>query len=665
MPIIVKPNARPPAAPPAAKSLLDAVNSGNVKPYKYSNGLKLKPGEPQHDMIRDEVMARAQQAHDEMSGRYASWNKIDEQLTAYIDLSAYDVDDEGDSVANATTGDPNKPVSIVVPVSYAILETLLTHLVTAFLDQPMFQYNGTGPEDVIGAMLMEHVIKVQTQKARMAANVHTMFRDALVYGIGPASPTWTTKHGYRRVGNPTGFVSRLQGFIQTGLSRNRERVVRFEGNELHNINPYNYLPDTSVSADETERMEYVGYVRRENKMEALVRENSDDTYFNGRYLEFIKGRSVFGTDESQRDRDDVHQDWDSTNRNEVDTIYMYITLVPSDWGLSKSTIPEDWLFAVSGDQVVTAAAPVNLDHGQKPIVCYAPDYDGYSAAPISKMEMSFGLQHLANFMFNSHVANVRKALNDMLVVDPTLINVNDVLNPSPAKVLRLRKNAWGKGVQGAVEQLKITDVTNRHIEESMLIMQIAQNYAGATDAAMGAPRTTSERVSATEFRGNQIAALSRLEKAARVAGYQVWLPLGEQIASNTQQLMTQETWVEIVGRHEEDLRSMLNIPPEESRVGVEPDDLLVNYDVMVNDGSLPNQGDPQTWAQVFQVIAQQPALAQQLDIVRIFKHWARLSGAPNVEDFVIRNRPNFSVVSDEEAAQQAEAGNLVPVEEVA
>ncbi len=665
MPIVVRPNARTPVQLKKSESLQNAVRSGNVKPYRYPGKLKLKPGDPTHDMIRDEVMARAQQAHSEMSGRYASWNKVDEQLTAYVDLSSYDLDEDGDSVANSVTGDPNKPVSIVVPVSYAILETLLTHLVTAFLDQPMFQYNGTGPEDVVGAMLMEHVVKVQTQKSRMAANVHTMFRDALVYGIGPVSPQWATQHGYRRVGNPTGFFSQLRGFVQTGLSRDRERIVRFEGNELHNISPYNYLPDTSVSADETQRMEFAGYVRRENRMEALVRENGDDTYFNGRYLEFISGRSIYGTDESKQDRDDVRQDWDDGYNNEVDVVYMYITIIPKEWSLGASEIPEDWLFAVAGDQVVTAAAPVNLDHGQKPIVCYAPDYDGYSAAPISKMEMSYGLQHLANFLFNSHVANVRKALNDMLIVDPTLINVNDVLNPSPARVLRLRKQAWGKGVQGAVEQLKITDVTARHIDESMLIMQLAQNYSGATDAITGAPRRTSERVSATEFKGNQVAALSRLEKAARVAGFQVWLPLGEQIASNTQQLMTQDTWVEIVGRHEDDLREMLQIPDSESRVGVEPDDLLINYDVMVNDGSLPNQGDPQLWAQVLQVTSQNPALAQNLNVVNIFKHWARLAGAPNVQDFMIRNRQSISVQPDEEVAAAAEAGNLAPVGAVA
>ena len=665
MPVIVRPNSRTPVLLPKSETLQSAVRSKNVRPYRYPGRRKLKPGDKTHDMIRDEVMARAQQSHSQMSGRYASWNKVDKQLTAYIDLSAYDKDEDGDSVANSLTGDPNKPVSIVVPVSYAILETLLTYLVTAFLDQPMFQYNGTGPEDVIGAMLMEHVIKVQTQKARMAANVHTMFRDALVYGIGPASPVWATKHGYRRVGNPSGFFSQVRGFVQTGLSKDRERVLRFEGNELHNISPYNYLPDTSVSANATDRMEFVGYLRRENKMEALTRENSDPTYFNGRYLSYISGRSIYGQDESERDRDSVHRDWETSYSNEVDVIYMYITIIPAEWDLGASEIPEDWLFAVAGDQVVTAAAPVNLDHGQKPVVCYAPDYDGYSAAPISKMEMSYGLQHLANFMFNSHVANVRKALNDMLVVDPTLINVNDVLNPSPAKVIRLRKNAWGKGVQGAVEQLRITDVTSRHIEESMLIMQIAQNYSGATDGLQGAPRRTSERVSATEFKGNQIAALSRLEKAARVAGFQVWLPLGEQIASNTQQLMTQETWVELVGRHEDYLRAEFGVGPEVTRVGVEPDDLLINYDVMVNDGSLPNQGDPQLWAQVFQVVAQQPALAQKLNVVNLFKHWARLAGATNVEDFVLKNQPNIGVVSDEEAAAQAEAGNFAPIEEVA
>jgi hypothetical protein len=634
----------------------------NPRVNRYPKKLKLRPGEKLHDMLRDEVLRRGQTSHAQMSQRHDSWNKVDQQLTAFIPLSEYDKLETGDSVQ---TLDENKPISIVVPVSYAVLETLLTHLTAAYLDLPHFRYQGTGPEDELGAMLLEQNIMHQNAKAGVAANLHTMFRDALVYGVGAVSPIWTVKEGFRRIPEPTGFMSQLAGFMRTGTEKRRERYVKFEGNTVHNISPYSYLPDTAVSAPETDRMEYVGYLREETINELLSREATDDTWFNARYLEFIDGHSVIGADYSKRDRDGVMQDYSNSTRSHMDVIYMYISLIPDQWDLGSETIPQDWLFGLAGDEVIVAASPIGLDHNEKPILTYAPDYDGYSAAPISKLETVYGMQHVANFLFNSHIANVRKAINDMLIVDPELVNINDVLNPSPAKVIRLRKRAWGRGVQGAVEQLKINDITGGHLQEGSLLMQLVQNYSGATDSLQGAQRRGSERVSATEFRGTQLAALSRLEKAARVAGFQVMSKMGEQMASNTQQFQQEETWLEIKGRNEEDLRAILageGLRPQDNKVMASPEDLLIAYDVLVNDGSLPNQGDPQLWAQMFQVIGQQPELQAQFDTVRIFKHWARLSGAKNVEDFVRRNpQAAPQVVEDEEVQRQREAGNLVEI----
>ena len=44
------------------------------------------------------------------------------------------------------------------------------------------------------------------------------------------------------------------------------------------------------------------------------------------------------------------------------------------------------------------------------------------------MEILQGMQTIVDWMFNSHVVNVRKAINDVLVIDPYLLNVNDLEN---------------------------------------------------------------------------------------------------------------------------------------------------------------------------------------------------------------------------------------------
>ena len=58
-------------------------------------------------------------------------------------------------------------------------------------------------------------------------------------------------------------------------------------------------------------------------------------------------------------------------------------------------------------------------------------------------------------------------------------------------------------------------------------------------------------------------------------------------------------------------------------------------------------------------------MAQQFDMVRIFKHIARNLGAKDVNEFVMKGgvmQP--TQMPDEQVLQQAQAGNLMPVSEL-
>jgi len=658
MPITLLPRAHDSGGFPRARGQ-EKFRKASFK-YDYPRGVKLRPGDPAHDLIRDEVMARAQLARDEMSRRYPAWEKLDEQLTSYIPLSEYDKDFKGDSLQN---DDPNKPISIVVPVSQAVLDTMLSYLVTAFLDEPVLKFEGTGPEDKLGAAVMEHVIMVNSRKAKLGLGLHTLFRDGMVYGVAAAQPVWTTRTAHRQVARADGFFSQLAGFFKTGSDRERQEYVKFEGNVLHNIDPYSMFPDVSVSPHDLQRGEYFGFIRRENTMELLGRERLDSQFFNGKYVQLLEdGRSHLGGDNSKRDKDGVWTDGnEGPYRNRADTIYMAVNIIPAEWKIGNREYPEWWFFGVTADSVVITAQPLDYDHGMLPFLSFAPTFDGYSASPISSLENVYGMQHLVNFLYNIMIANQRKSVNNMFVVDPEMVNLNDLRNPGPGKHIRLRKRAWGRGVQNAIEQLRVDDLTRGNIQDAAFLQQLIQNFSGATDGLQGVQRRTSERVSATEFRDTRMAALNRIERIARLAGIMFFQDMGEQYASNTQQFMTEETWVALKGRHEEDLRRILGVEdPSIAEVMASPEDLLVRYDVLVNDGSLPNSGDPQLWSQMFINISQNEALLQEFDVVRIFEHWAKLAGAKNTQDFR-RRQLNAQVISDEEALRERERGNLVPL----
>jgi len=612
----------------------------------------LRPGTETHDRIRDLVLEFARNSYARISARHESWQQIDQMLTAYIPT-----DEAEDRIKEK---DSRKPVSIVVPLSYATLDTLLTYVTAAFLDSPIFKYEGIGPEDVLGARLLERVVDHQARRAKMAIQLHTMFRDAFAYGFGAVNVGWNREYGYRRDVKENGFFSPVMGFVRRGQDRLRSRKLIFEGNELQNIDPYSYLPDVGVPIQDVQRGQAAGWCRRENRMEILEREAGDNSFFNGRYVNHISGKSFLSTDQSARDRYGVGSDEQMAAMYKVvDVIYMYMDIIPSELGVGTSQYPEKWFFGVAGDSVVIKADPQGEDHNKFPLAICAPDYDGYSVTPISRLEMVYGMQHLINFLYNSHVTNIRKALNDMFVADPELVNLNDLNNPSPGKIIRLRKKAWGRGVANAVEQLKVMDVTSQNLQEGLLLANSMDQYTGAVDSLKGQMRRGGERVSATEYRGTHASALSRLERCARLGGLQAIVDLGHMIALNTQQYLERGQYVEMVGRGEDELRAEFG---DTERIYADPLSLVVEYDIEASDGSLPNSGDPALWKDLLQVITTNEALVGQFDVVNIFKHTARLMGAKNIGDFVAKGggvQPN--VMQDEQVMRQVEAGNMVPM----
>ncbi len=596
--------------------------------YEYPDGLDWKPGSKLHERIKLMLLEKASESASVMSNRFDSWNQQD------LFLSAYKRPDEEEKKVVAE--DDRKPVSIVFPYSYAILETLLSYMMSAFFRSPIFRYEGNGPDDVMGSILLEQVVNLHCNKFRVMLNLHTMFRDAFVYGIGPVAPIWKQS--------------------SNGL---------YEGNALLNIDPYRYLPDTNVPADKIQEGEYVGWASDTNYMDLLSEEEHNEDMFNVQYLSLLKykGTSIYEGDNSARDvRTGVGRN-NNSQMKPVTEIPMYVKLIPKDWGLGDGKYPEKWLFRLAADAVIITARKTDFDHSKFPTTTAVPDFDGYSATPLSRLEILGGLQGVLDWLFNSHIANVRKAINDMIIYDPYLINSKDISNPAPGKLIRTRRPAWGKGVAGAVEQLKVNDITSAHMGDSSFVVQWMQKIGATDDAAMGSLRAGGpDRLTKAEFQGTASGAVSRLERIAKIVGLQSMQDIGEFFADHTQQMMSDDTYVKIGGKWENILMEEYNESIERGRMKVSPFDLDVFYDVVVRDGSVPGGNYSEVWLRMFDTLAQHPELAQNFDTVKIFKHIARNAGAKNVNEFVRRGGDmQAGVMPNEEISDQVQRGNLVPI----
>ena len=135
--------------------------------------------------------------------------------------------------------------------------------------------------------------------------------------------------------------------------------------------------------------------------------------------------------------------------------------------------------------------------------------------------------------------------------------------------------------------------------------------------------------------------------------------IGYMFASHTQQMMSEERYVDYTGRWQQTLIEEygVNLTKNRGRMKVTPFDILVDYDMKVRDGSIPGDNYSEVWLRMFDALGKYPELAQEFDIVRIFKHIARNSGSKNPDDFV-----RIKVLPDEQVTQQAQQGNLVPFE---
>jgi hypothetical protein len=650
MPVTVQGNNRN-----ASKGNIDAAKRANFN-YDYPYNLDLHPRSKLHKKLVDKILELARVANEEKNKRKDEWDKTDDTLSAYIPLSVAE--------QKLKTKDVTKPTAIVVPYSYATLETLLTYLMMAFVMQrPMFQYESVSTEDTIAVKLLEVLVQRQVEHLKVPLSTYAWWRDGLGYGIGAVAPIWTTE---RRQVTETREVEKqtLTGNTIIENETVRESRIVFEGSKVKNIGPRYLLLDPNVSAHNIQSGEFVGWIEETNQQQLLKKEQTPKTpWINAKYVH------TAGPVASQYTvTDNFYKSTDGLKPLTI--LHMYVDLLPREWDLPGAEgnedgyYPETWLFSVADDWCIVSIDRDDSSHGKKPFAINAPDYDGYSTYPLSRIEIINGLQDVLNWLFNSHIANVRKVVNNQLIVDPSQVRVEDLKKGREGGIIRLKSSAWGKDVRTAVSQLQVTDVTRGHIADADAVISMMQRVGAATDNIMGIPRQGGERHSATEARAVATSATNRLEKIASLISWQGMQDLSMFMAMNTQDYMEMELKRKVLGNWPTELIQEYQIGND---VQINPDIINVPFDISLRDGSLPvdTSGVAESWIQLLQTGMSVPQIGQTLDFPRVFLHIARLLGAKNVNDFMIQPGVQTQILPDETAMRELEKGNIVKPQDAA
>ena len=615
--------------------------------YKYPMGLDLRPGSKLHSSLVSKLFGMARDSQSVMKRRWGRWERIEATLTAYALMQ----EDEKD-----------RSNYVVVPISYAMLDTILTYWLSTFAAGPLFRYTGVGPEDREKAMLLELVIDNQCKRMKTLLSLHTMWRDSIAYGLGVASIRWAKEYGKRWVKKELPILSSVSGdLLGVNVTRELKRDLLAEGNVLDNISIFHYLPDPNVPAHQVDRFEFVGFTGVDSYTNLLSMEGEEpENWFNIRYLKDVHGKGVLEYREPLNER--RLGDNKVKQTRQIDLLTMYVNLVPKDWGLGKKKYPEKWLFVVAGDGIIIRCQPLGLHHGRFPISVCCPTYDGYSISPISSLEIIYGLQEWADWCYRSNVDNVRKVLHNMLIIDPSIVNYDSVVNSGPGMLATIRSEAWGRGVENAMKQLELRDVTSPLLGYVNNTIELTQRVLGSSDSVQGIARVSGERRTATETRDARLSALSRIQKGARIASLQSMQDLGYMFAKHLTQFMERSTYVELVGEHQRELQT---IYPDRF-TEVDPQMFLdVDFDVTVSDGSMPGGEYLDELIQMYSMIRGDPETAAAFDPVRMVLEMLVRSGVRGAARFLRSGPPpDVGVVPDEQAMDIAEKGKGKPVNTV-
>lgn len=609
----------------------------------------LKPETDQHKYVLNYLLDRIKFSEGEMRKFYPRWRINERKYQAYVSLPNY----AQQLKTMNDTGQPPKVVSIVIPYTFATISTIVTYLIHTFAGRkPMFQVATHKGEAVGAAKNMETVLQYNADHSRLIKHLFQFFQDGQMYGVGVMRNMWKREENVRTIWVPE--VDQLGGGGERKVKR-REKSVSYEGNDICGIDPYNFLPDPRVPMSEVHRKgEFVFWKAHEGrhklkKLEAAGKVKWVDAAGTRQFSKWDSedqdpsDRSLTTGGESSPGRMPAH-----------DSVQQYYEvhqgtceIIPAELGLGESNVPEKWLFTVLNKKQIIQAEPLALDHDMHPVVVTEPYTMGYSFGQPSMADYLNNIQDGLSWLINSHMDNVRTALNNMFVIDPSKVEVQDMKEPGAGKLIRLKKSAYGQDVRTAVNQLQVHDVTTNHVKDFQLFMSIGDALSSITDNLRGL-QDSGGRKTATEVRTAGEASASRLAAQSRLISAQGMVDLTEQMSMNLQQNLSEEFFMEIVGQD-----GMTN------SIRINPEHLVGDFHYPVHDGTLPldRVAMLDVWKEILLGVGQSPVLSQRFSLPSIFEYVAELGGAKNIEQFRIEQG------SPEQIEQQAAAGNVVPMDQ--
>ncbi len=612
---------------------------------------EIRPNTDLHRLIKEAVLCRRDLSKKIMQKKYSDWQEAERMHSGYIPTT-----ERSKKVKTGREAGINDFDTINVSMSYATAMSMHTYWTSVFLARnPIFQVTARHGESEMSVQGIEALLDYQLMVGRQLVPYYVWLLDVAKFGIGFIGQYWDVDYTVA-----SHFEDQQVSYLgipvpgKTRRARITEKLVNYSGSKVFNIRPYDMRIDPRVDMQNYQDGEFMG--RKCNlTWTELVSGEIDGKYFNIDEVKRRRLRKWHQTNDQTGDQ--FYPEGDSSVGASIDMEMkdtgtleaeeMVILIQPDKWKLGNTKYPEKWVFTIVEDEIVIGCRPLGAYHGRFPYSIMEYEMDGGLLFKRGVHEILGPMDQTLNWLVNTHFFNIRRVLNDNLIVDPGRIVMKDLMNNKPGKIIRLKQSAYGEDVRSAVTQLQVADVTNQHLADTRVINDLAHRMVGVNENIMG-QINQGGRKTATEIRTSSTFGINRLKTNAEFFSASGWTDNLEQMIASTQQYYDEEKIFKISG----ELGGVL------TQRMITPNDIAGQYDFVPVDGTLPIDRFAQAnlWKELFTAIASQEGLATGFDLSKIFAYTAQLAGAKNINQFKV------NVVDNEQLGDQIDRGNVRPID---
>lgn len=504
--------------------------------------------DPFHEALLDHARRLIKMSRTEMAKRYCDW---DLQDRVFRGERCPDLDDRKQMLKG-------KPEKMIVPNTFAQVMTFCSFQFLLFnQNRNFYELNPNGPEDYASKRQDSELLLARDLRHNMwNTKLFQHLLDIARFGPGILETCWTRKTTQAfvvpppRVQNVLGIPAE---FAQPGQW---QEFLKFEGNEITNVSPYRWFPDTRHALVDFQKGEFCASEEEYSMAQLYDMQKAGEVvgveHIEPLLTDYAKFR---GADTRWSMRDDDKNSWrrfDAGNKNSVALVSkMQLWIVPKNfkYGNDESLGPEEFpiLYTLwyANDNRIIRLEPAYSWHNEFnwTLAQFTPDM--HHTLTLGLADLVYRLQDVISWLINSHITSVRRVIGNRLIVDPRVIDTKTLDGEGDIYI----KKGMNVPLDRAVGQLKVTDVTSGHMTDADLLSKVMETVTGVNGNMQG--QYNSGRRSAQEARVVTGGAAGRMKMHAHLIWESSLGRLGRLMHSNLRQSLGFESYQRCIGQQKD------------------------------------------------------------------------------------------------------------------